>query len=157
MNKIQATGSTHINRSSEEVFEFLCDPDVDPAELTPMEDRITDWQAMRGVGSSCRTTIEFVARELECTTTCIEFDPPHRLTTQIDGDLAGTQRWQLTPQEDGTQLQLTFEMVEPQWLPAYLREETTAARWAQMLVDQTLTNVKSALESLTSLGAADTS
>lgn len=146
MDTLHAEGSTYIDRSEREVFEFLCNPDVDPAELTPMEDEVTEWSPTQGIGSVCRSTIEFAARELESVARCIEFEPPHRLSLRLEGDLEGTQQWWLSPENGGTRIQLTLDLVKPRWMPAYLRDETTAARWGQTLVDQTLENVKSALE-----------
>ncbi|MDQ4075454.1 MAG: SRPBCC family protein [Chloroflexota bacterium] len=145
-NTIHAEGSTRIERSVGEVFEFLCNPSIDLAELTPTEDRVTEWSEIRGVGSVRRFTVEIAARQLDYSARCVEFEPPHRLGAQLEGELEGSQVWELTPEAGGTHAQLTIDIVKPQWTPAYLRDETTAARWGQMLVDQTLANVKSALE-----------
>jgi len=145
-DRFQAEGNTRIARSPDEVFRFLCDPDVDPADLTPMEDRVVEWQKMEGVGSLCRMTIELAARELECVSRCIEFEPPHKLATRLEGDLEGTQTWRLANEDEDTRLHLSLDMARPQWTPEYLRDERVAGNWGQMLVDQTLENVKSALE-----------
>lgn len=144
--RFQAEGSTRIRRAPDEVFRFLCNPDVDPADLTPMEDRIVEWQEMQGVGSLCRMTIELAARELECVSRCIEFEPPHRLATRLEGDLEGSQTWRLAKENGDTRLQLSLDVARPEWTPEYLRDEQAAKNWGQMLVDQTLENVKSALE-----------
>lgn len=146
MDKLQGQADVFINRSREETFKFLCDPDVDPAELTPFEDKIIEGGTTHGVGYVCRTTIDLAARELDCTTRCIEYDPPRRLVTRLEGDLEGTQAWELRPENDGTRAQLSFEVVKPEWLPAYLKDKTTGARWSQRLVEQTLENVKTTLE-----------
>ena len=146
MDTIQAEGTVHIHRSPEQVFAFLCNPNVDPAALTPMEDRFVEWQEMSGVGSICRSVVEFAARELNCTTRCTEYEPPHRLATRMEGDLVGAQNWRLSPAGTGTELHLSLSIEKPIWLPSYLRDETTAERWGEMLVEQTLENVRSALQ-----------
>lgn len=146
MERFEAEGSTVIARSPQEVFAFLCEPDVDPAELTPMEDRVVEWQETKGVGSVSRTTIQFAARELDVTSTCVEFEPPERLAVKLEGDLQGRQLWQLAEEDGGTRLHLDLDIVRPEWTPRYLQEEQVAEHWTQMLVDQTLENVKGALE-----------
>lgn len=146
IGRFQSEGSTLIRRAPDEVFTFLCDPDVDPADLTPMEDRVVEWQDRRGVGSQCRMTIELAARELECVSRCIEFEPPRKLVTRLEGDLEGTQTWRLKGEDGDTRLHLSLDLARPAWTPEYLRDEQTASNWGQMLVDQTLENVKSALE-----------
>lgn len=57
-----------------------------------------------------------------------------------------TETWRLAPEGPGTQAQLALVLDRPEWTPAYLRDDTTADRWGQMLIDQTLTNVKTTLE-----------
>lgn len=149
MDTIHGEGAIHINRSPDEVFEFLCDPDVDPAELTPLEDRITDWQALCEVGSTSRVMIEFAARKLNCLARCTAFEPSRLLATRLEGDLEGEQVWQLAPESGGTRLHLALDFVEPVWLPTYLQDDTTAARWGERLAEATLANVKAALEGTT--------
>lgn len=150
MERFEAEGSTVIARSREAVFTFLCQPDVDPAELTPMEDRVVEWERTKGVGAVSRTTIEFAARELDVTSTCIEFDPPRQLAVALSGDLEGRQVWRLAEEDGGTRLHLDLDLARPEWTPQYLKDEQVAENWGQMLVDQTLENVKGALE-----GASD--
>ena len=147
MDRFQAEGNTLIRRSPDDVFKFLCYPDVDPADLTPMEDRVVEWQEMQGVGALSRMTIELAARELDCVCRCTEFEPPHRLATRLEGDLEGTQTWRLASENGGTRLHLSLDIARPEWTPAYLRDEQVAKNWGQTLVDQTLENVKAALES----------
>jgi carbon monoxide dehydrogenase subunit G len=146
MDTLHAEGSILVNHSAGDVFEFLCNPHVDPAELTPFEDRVTERSETPGVGAVLRTTVELAARELDCLARCVEFEPPHRLAMRLEGDLEGTQTWCLSPEGTGTVVQLDIRIAAPEWLPAYLRDETAASRWTQMLVDQTLENVKTALE-----------
>ncbi|MFQ5593634.1 MAG: SRPBCC family protein [Anaerolineae bacterium] len=146
MDALHAEGSTLINQPAGDVFEFLCNPHVDPAELTPFEDRVTERSETPGVGAVLRTTVELAARKLDCLARCVEFEPPHKLAMRLEGDLEGTQTWRLSPEGEGTVVQLDIRIVAPEWLPAYLRNERTASRWAQTLVDQTLANVKTALD-----------
>lgn len=143
---LRAEGNTFINRSVGEVFEFLCNPDIDPVELTPFEDWVTERSESPGIGSVLRTTVEFAARELDCVARCVDFEPPHRLGMRLEGDLEGMQSWHLASEDAGTRAHLSIEMVKPEWLPAYLQDEKTAGRWCHMLVDQTLVNVKTTLE-----------
>ena len=146
MENFEAEGSTFIDRPVEEVFDFICNPDVDPAELTPMEDRVTDWQELGGVGAFYRATIELAARELDCVVHCVEHERPRKLTTHMEGDLESRQRWQLAPENGGTRLSLDIELERPHWVPPYLREERAARNWAQMLVEQTLALVRGAMQ-----------
>lgn len=146
METLRADGDTIINRPIEQVFEFLCNPDVDPAELTPMEDRFIEWNERRGIGTICRSTIEFAARELDCIARCVEFEPPQRLGMRLEGDLHGMQVWHLSREDDATRAQLSIDIEKPEWTPAYLRDQDTAAHWGRTLVEQVLENVKSALE-----------
>jgi carbon monoxide dehydrogenase subunit G len=146
MDRLYAERDTYIERPPQEVFAFLCDPNVDQAEITPFEDRVTEQSTEPGVGAICRTTVELAARDLDCISRCIEFDPPRRLVMQLEGDLTGRQAWELEPQDNGTRAHLTVDIVAPTWLPQYLRDDRTAANWTTMLADQTLQNVKSALE-----------
>lgn len=76
-----------INRPVNETFEFLCNPPVDRAELTPLEDTVTPLNQIRGVGSSRRMTIELAARKLDCVFHCVKFEPPHQLVMHLEGDL----------------------------------------------------------------------
>lgn len=145
MERFQAEGSTFIGRSVREVFAFLCDPDVDAAALTPMEDRVVEGEGTKGVGSVTRTTIELAARELDVTSRCVAFEPPHKMAMSLEGDLQGSQMWEMAQEGDGTQLHLALDIERPDWMPQYLQEEQAAKNWAQMLVDQTLENVKMAL------------
>lgn len=149
--RFQAEGSTVIGRSRQAVFAFLCDPGVDPAALTPMEDEVVAWQETKGVGSVTRTTIELAARELEVTSTCVEFEPPQQLGLRLEGDLQGTQRWRLEEADSGTRLYLALDIARPEWTPQYLKQEQVAQNWGRMLVDQTLENVKAALEGRSAL------
>lgn len=142
----QTEGSTIINRSVSETFEFLCNPEIDRSELTPLEEKITAMEITRGVGATRRFTIEFAARELDCIARCIEFDEPHRLVMQLEGDVEGIQTWELTPTGRRTQIRLALDVVTPDWLPSYLRDDTTANRWGKVLVEQTLARVKSKIE-----------
>lgn len=146
MEPIHCEGSIYINHPIEEVFEFLANPSVKPEELTPLEDRVEEREEVRGVGAERRATVEFAARVLEYVARCTEYKPPHRLSSRFEGDVEGNETWQLVPEGSGTRAQLTIDFVRPEWTPAYLRNNTTADRWGRMLVDQTLANVKAALE-----------
>ena len=146
MTRFQAEDSTLVHRAPDEVFRFLCDPDLDPAQLTPMEDRVEEWQGLKGVGSLCRTTVSLAARDLDCVSRCVEFEPPERVVLQLEGDIKGKQTWHVTPENGDTRLHLALDLEAPQWTPEYLRDEQVAQNWGQMLVDQTLENVKEALE-----------
>ena len=146
METLHAKANTFINRPVSQAFEFLCDPRTDPTELTPLEEHVTERSETFGVGFMCRVTKEMAARELSCKTRCIELEPPRRLVTRLEGDLEATQTWELAPEEEGTRAELNLEIIAPKWLPAYLRDETTAARWSQMLADQTLAKLKASLE-----------
>jgi uncharacterized protein YndB with AHSA1/START domain len=146
METLHAKASIFINRPINRTFEFLCDPRVDPTELTPLEEHVTERSQTVGVGFVCRATIELAARELSCETRCIELEPPHRLVTRLEGDLEATQVWELAPEEEGTRAELSIEIIAPKWLPAYLRDETTAARWTKVLAEQTLAKLKASLE-----------
>lgn len=148
MKTLYAKASIFINRPVSQTFEFLCDPRVDPTELTPLEEHVTERSQTAGVGFMCRATIEFAARQLRCETRCVELEAPHRLVTRLEGDLEATQTWELVPEAEGTRTELSLEIVAPTWLPAYLRDETTAARWSQTLTEQTLAKLKSSLEEL---------
>lgn len=145
MERFQAEGSVFLAREPGEVFGFLCDPAVDAAELTPMEDRVVAGQGTKGVGSTTRTTVELAARELDVVSRCVEFEPGQKLALGLEGDLQGSQVWQMAAEGDGTRLHLALDIERPAWTPAYLQEEQAAQNWAQMLVDQTLENVRRAL------------
>jgi len=146
MERFQAEGSTFIERAPREVFAFLCDPAVDAAELTPMEDRVVAREEMKGVGSLTRTTIEFAARELDLVSRCVEFEPAERLVLRLEGDLQGRQSWRVAEEDGGARLYLALDIERPEWTPQYLQDEQVAKNWGQTLVDQTLENVKAALE-----------
>lgn len=146
MKPIHCEDSTYIDRPITEVFEFLANPSIKQEKLTPLEDQVIKQNELRGLGAVSRATVEFAARQLEYLTRCTEYEPPHRLTRQFEGDLEGSERWQLTTENTGTHAQLTLHLVRPDWTPAYLRDNTTANRWGHMWVDQTLANIKSALE-----------
>jgi uncharacterized protein YndB with AHSA1/START domain len=146
MEPLHCESSIYIDRPIGEVFEFLANPSVKPEELTPLEDWVEERDEVRGVGAERRATVEFAARVLEYVARCTEYEPPHRLSSQFEGDLEGNETWQLVSESSGTRVQLTLNFVRPEWTPAYLRDKTTADRWGQMLVDQTLANVKAALE-----------
>jgi hypothetical protein len=118
MKLLHYEGSISIDRPMDAVFEFLANPDIDLEVLTPLEDRIVERQEVQGIGAECRTTVELAARELQYLARCTEYEPPHRLASQLEGDVEG----------------------------ADLRDNMTAERWGQRLVDQTLANVKTFLE-----------
>lgn len=146
MDRLYAERDAYIQRTPQDVFAFLCNPDVDQAEITPFEDRVTEQSREPGVGAICRTTVELAARDLDLISRCVEFDPPRRLVMQLEGDLTGRQAWELEPEDGGTRAHLTIDIGAPDWLPQYLRDDRTAANWTTTLADQTLDNVKSALE-----------
>jgi uncharacterized protein YndB with AHSA1/START domain len=147
MKPLHCKGSTYIDQPVAEVFEFLANPKINPEELTPLEDEVTERDQMPGIGTETHMTVEFAARELKYVARCTEYKPPHRLVSQLEGDMMeGTEAWDLASQRDGTRAYLTLELIRPEWTPAYLRDDITADRWGQMLVDQTLANVKSAVE-----------
>ncbi|MBI3943153.1 MAG: SRPBCC family protein [Chloroflexi bacterium] len=146
MDQLHCDGSIYINRPIDEVFDFICNPDVDLAELTPMEDEVTESNVIRGVGATIRLTVEFAARKLTYVCRCVEYTPPHRLAQEFEGELEGMQTWHLRPEGEHTLAHLMIDLVLPKWTPAYLHDKTTAEHWGQMLVDQTLNNVKSAIE-----------
>lgn len=135
-----------INRSVNETFEFLCSPNLDRAELTPLEDTVTPMNQTRGVGATRRMTIELAARKLNCLAHCVEFEPPHRLVMRVEGDLEGMQAWKLVAEGDATRAYLTFEVAAPVWTPAYLHDQATAERWSRWLAEETLAKVKALLE-----------
>lgn len=136
-----------IERSVNETFEFLCNPPLDRAELTPLEDTVTSLNETKGVGSSRRITIELAARKLDCVFHCVKFEPPHQLVMRLEGDLEGIQTWQLTAEGNGTRAHLLFEVVAPSWTPVYLQDEVVADRWSHRLAEETLANIKAILES----------
>ncbi|MSP12256.1 MAG: hypothetical protein EXR62_04775 [Chloroflexi bacterium] len=146
MDQLHCDGTTYIDRPMDEVFDFICNPKVDRAELTPMEDKVTESHIVSGVGSTIRMTVEFAARKLTFVSRCVEHNPPQRLTQQFEGDLEGTQTWNLETEGAGTLVHLVINLLLPTWTPAYLKDKTTAEHWGQMLVDQTLDNIKSAIE-----------
>ena len=146
VSTLKAGGSTYINRPLNETFEFLCNPAVEPTDLSPFEEKMVEREALWGVGATCRSIIELAARELSCTTRCVEYEPPRRLATRLEGDLEGHQNWILSAENGGTRAELSLEFTAPKWLPGYLHDEVNAARWSQTLVEQTLTRVKTALE-----------
>jgi hypothetical protein len=88
--------------------------------------------------------MEIAARQLEYSVWCTEFEPPRRLTCQLQGDLQGGSIWRLRPDGEGTRAELILDIALPRWTPAYLRDETIGARWGEMLVNQYLANVTAA-------------
>ena len=145
-NICQAQSSTFINKPVTIAFDFLCDPPVEQTALSPLEEKMIKQAPLRGIGAACQSVIELAARKLNCTTRCIEYAPPQRLVTRLEGDLQGIQDWHLSAENGGTRLQLRFEFTMPEWLPAYLHNNVNATRWSEMLVEQTLARVKTALE-----------
>lgn len=147
MHTFHSEADILIERSVNETFEFLCNPSLDRAELTPLEDTITSLNETKGVGSSRRVTIELAARKLDCVFYCVTFEPPHQLVMRVEGDLEGIQTWQLTAEGNHTRARLLFEVAAPLWTPGYLRDEVVADRWSHRLAEETLTNIKTILES----------
>jgi hypothetical protein len=135
-----------IERSVDETFEFLCNPSLDRRELTPLEDTFTSLNQTKGVGSSRRITIEVAARKLDCVFHCVTYEPPHHLVMRLEGDLEGIQTWQLTAEGNHTRARLLFEVAAPVWTPVYLQDEIVADRWSHRLAEETLANIKTAIE-----------
>ncbi len=144
MNSLHVQGNTHINLPAGQVFAFLCHPTVDRAHLTPLECRTAEGGGVYGPGFVARMEIEIAARQLEYSVWCTEFEPPRRLTCQVQGDLHGGSAWRLRPDGEGTRAELILDITLPRWAPAYLRDETIGTRWGEMLVNQWLTNIRAA-------------
>lgn len=142
--RFEAEHRVQVGHSAEAVFDLLCVP-AKHAELSPLELRIAKGEPIKGVGDTYKGIGEFVARKVDCSMRCTSFDRPHLLAMELMGEMSGREEWQLKPADVGTEIRLSVGYAAPEWLPVYLRDETTAQNWVNTMVAQTLGNLEKIL------------
>jgi hypothetical protein len=153
MTRFAVQGRIEIDVPPEVAFDYLCDPRHE-ADVTPLEDRLVappdsapaTGRAIECVGSVCTFRLDIAARTVEYRSRCRAYERPHRLTMDMDGALEGTQEWTFAPRGDGSEVTLAMDMAMPAFMHPYLQEPVAAEHWGQMLVDETLVNLKGQLE-----------
>jgi len=75
---IKFENSTFINRSPQDVFDFVNNPANDAKWQTGVE--LSEWTSAGppGVGSTLKSVINFMGRKIESTIEVTIWDPPHR-------------------------------------------------------------------------------
>ena len=140
MPRLEAEHRVQVGYPAEAVFDLLCIP-TKHAKLSPLELRIVKGERFNRVGDTYKGIGEFAARKVECSMRCTAFDRPHLLTMELIGEMSGKEEWQLKPADVGTEVRLSVGYAAPEWLPVYLRDETTAQNWINTMVSQTLGNL----------------
>jgi hypothetical protein len=148
--RFEAEDRIRIDRSPEVVFDFLRDPRHGVA-VTPLEDRVTGDPGEPGIhcrGDVCYFRLEIAAREVSYEGHCEGFERPRELKLRLEGGLDGRQAWRFEPLGDGdaTEVTLHAEMVMPRFMHPYLQQPAAAHNWGEMLVRETLENLKQLLE-----------
>ena len=102
--------SLFINRPQQEVFDYLSNPANDAQWQSSTE--VSEWtsEGPPGVGSTQRSVIRFLGRNMDSTLEVTIWDPPLQLGFKVvDGPVPFEASIKLESQENGTQLTQTFQ------------------------------------------------
>lgn len=77
--------SVVINRSPQDVFDYVADPANDANWQGPSESSRWTSEPPHGVGSTQESVIRFLGRKIESTSEVTIWDPPNTTGFQVDG------------------------------------------------------------------------
>ena len=137
--------STYINRSPEDVFDFITTPANNPRWQTGVE--VFEWtsQPPHGVGSTLKMVASLVGRTVEAAVEITRWDPPNESKSRAIGGPARIEMSvKLSPQGSGTLLVLE---VQVELGGTYRLMERMASRQAERQFQSDLVSLKRLLES----------
>ena len=104
--------SVQINRSPQDVFDYVADPANDPNWQGPVESSQWTSEGPPGMGSTQETVIKFLGRKIESTAEVTMWDPPNTMGVKSTGgpmDFHGSYGFESTS-EGGTEVTVDFEI-----------------------------------------------
>ena len=137
--------SIHIAASPEDVFAFMDEP-ARQMSFTPHLQQSDEVERLENGGTRARYRYDLYGWGLDGEVRATDYVPPERIIWAMSGDLQGTIRWYVDPDDDGSRLTYAATYTVPG--PALLRPLLTPVvrRFNEKEVRRLLHNVKASLE-----------
>jgi len=133
--------SVLISAPREAVFAFLDEPERQPS-FTPSLKESTLIERLPNGGARARYVFALPGFDLEGEVEATDYEPPSRIVWAMSGDLKGTIRWYLDPEEEGTRFTYaaTYQVPGPSFLRPLVKP--FVRRYNEREVQQLLDNVQ---------------
>ncbi|MCC7354478.1 MAG: SRPBCC family protein [Anaerolineae bacterium] len=143
--RLIAEKSIVISCPAETIFDFIGSVGPQRMPVTPLQVQVISCSPLSH-GVVNRVMMNLAAHRVAYDMRCTEYIRPSRIACLMENGIDGELAWDLKPGGEGTRVDFRVEISVPPWAPSHFKEEPTRTRWVEWLAEETLANLKMAVE-----------